>query len=182
MLARLSLLTRLALIALLLLSASAGMSCKSGSKKYGPAGTVNPDVDPLGNKGGASSIPEGGLKEVRPLGAGEYSSELKIIYFEYDSAKLSPEAIAMIEANAKWIKAHSGVTVQIEGHCDERGSVEYNTNLGQRRASSVREHLARLGVDPGRMTTISYGKERPVDPASNEGAWKKNRRVQFLVY
>ena len=109
-------------------------------------------------------------------------SELQTIFFPYDSARILPAERAKLESNAQWILAHPGMTIQVAGHCDERGSVEYNVNLGQRRADSVREELYKLGVDPGMLTTISYGEERPIDPGHTEEAWAKNRRAQFLIY
>lgn len=79
------------------------------------------------------------------------------------------------------LKRFSGVTVTIEGHTDERGTREYNLALGERRANSVRDYMIALGVDPNRIKTISYGKERPVDPSSNEDAWSRNRRAVTVV-
>ncbi|GIX45065.1 MAG: hypothetical protein KatS3mg130_1473 [Candidatus Sumerlaea sp.] len=108
--------------------------------------------------------------------------ELKRIYFEFDSAELLEPAKAQLRENAQWLKANPGVHVQIEGHCDERGTPEYNYALGQRRADAARMFLVREGVEPGRLHTISYGAERPDDPGHDEMAWAKNRRVQFLVY
>ena len=87
-----------------------------------------------------------------------------------------------LEQNAAWIKSHPNVTIQIEGHCDARGSTGYNLGLGQKRADSVRESLVKLGVAADRLVTISYGSERPIDPGQNESAYAKNRRAQFLAY
>ena len=109
-------------------------------------------------------------------------SDLETIYFTYDSYVLSDEMVAKLDNNAQWIFKHPGITIQIEGHCDERGSVEYNINLGQKRAETVREYLALMKVDPNLLTTISYGEERPMDRASTEEAWLRNRRVQFFIY
>jgi len=131
---------------------------------------------------GAVDEPTGSLKEVRPGAATATVSELRAIHFDYDSFQLSQEAAQILEANAQWIKEHSDVSIQIEGHCDERGSNEYNTNLGQKRAAAVREYLFRLGVDANRISTVSYGEERPIDPGHDEAAWARNRRAQFLVY
>jgi peptidoglycan-associated lipoprotein len=128
--------------------------------------------------------PAGGLKEVRPGAATATVSELRTVYFDYNSFQLSQEAAQILQANAQWItaKEHSDVNIQVEGHCDERGSNEYNTNLGQKRAAAVREYLFRLGVDANRISTVSYGEERPIDPGHDEAAWARNRRAQFLVY
>ena len=127
--------------------------------------------------------PTRGLREAgRAAADTKVLSELRTVYFDYNSYQLSQETAQTLEANAQWIKGHSDVNIQIEGHCDERGSNEYNINLGQKRADAVREYLFRLGVDPKRITTVSYGEERPIDPGHDEAAWAKNRRAQFLVY
>ncbi len=116
---------------------------------------------------------------------GAIVSELQTIRFAFDSYALSPEMLKRLESNAKWILKNTGIMIQIEGHCDERGSLEYNMNLGQKRADAVREQLYRLGVDPGRLITISFGEERPLprEPGDiDEEAWTKNRRAQFFIY
>lgn len=107
-------------------------------------------------------------------------SGLTTIHFEYDKAALTSDARQKLASNAEWVKAHPNVTVQIEGHTDERGSVEYNLSLGERRAKSVKSYLESLGVDGKRMTIISYGEEKPVQPGTDEGAWSKNRRANFV--
>ncbi|MBN1868038.1 OmpA family protein [Candidatus Sumerlaeota bacterium] len=111
-------------------------------------------------------------------------SELQTIRFAYDSYALSPEMQDLLRRNAEWIRAHPGITIQVEGHCDERGSTEYNLSLGQKRADTVREFLAREGIDPQSLVTISYGEERPLPDAMghDEEAWARNRRAQFLIY
>lgn len=107
-------------------------------------------------------------------------SGLSTIYFDYDKAQLSSDARKKLAQNADWIKSNSGYTVQVEGHTDERGSVEYNLALGERRAKSVRAYLESLGIDGKRMTIISYGEEKPIDPSHEESAWSKNRRANFV--
>lgn len=109
-------------------------------------------------------------------------SELQTVHFGYDSSQLSPEAIAILDANAQWLTANPSYQIQIEGHCDERGTLEYNLNLGDRRAKSVKAYLVSRGIDPNRLHTISYGEERPLDTTGTDAAWSMNRRVQFLVY
>jgi peptidoglycan-associated lipoprotein len=103
------------------------------------------------------------------------------IYFEYDKARLLPEAKAILKTKAKWLLANSGVNVVVEGHCDDRGSNEYNMALGDRRAQSAKNYLVDLGVPARRLTTISYGEEKPIAMGQNETAWAKNRRVQFVI-
>ncbi len=105
---------------------------------------------------------------------------LGTVYFELDQSRLTNEARAQLAANAEWIKNNPAVTVQIEGHTDERGSVEYNLSLGERRAKSVKTYLASLGVDGKRLTIISYGEEKPLEAGSGESAWAKNRRANFV--
>jgi peptidoglycan-associated lipoprotein len=101
------------------------------------------------------------------------------IHFKYDSYRLLAKARKNLRAKAKWLLANKDVSVVIEGHCDERGLDGYNLALGDQRAQKVKEYLVDLGVSPDRLTTISYGEERPVDPRHNEEAWAKNRRAHF---
>lgn len=103
------------------------------------------------------------------------------IYFAFDKSTLSPMAQENLRRKAEWLRANPAATVTIEGHCDERGTNEYNLALGDRRAESAKSFLTDLGIDAKRMATISYGEERPVDPRHNEEAWAKNRRAHFVV-
>lgn len=103
------------------------------------------------------------------------------IYFEFDSFGLTPKAKKVLADKAAYLKAHPAVKVLIEGHCDERGTAEYNLALGERRARAALDYLVFLGIDPKRLTSVSYGEERPVDPGHNEEAWAKNRRAHFVV-
>ncbi len=103
------------------------------------------------------------------------------IFFEYDSAALLSDAQATLQEKAAWMNTNSDVTVILEGHCDERGTEAYNLALGERRADAAKTFLIDLGITPERMTTISYGEERPVDPARNEEAWARNRRTHFVI-
>ena len=98
------------------------------------------------------------------------------VFYDFDKAVLKPEAQRTLERQATWMKQNSRVMVSIEGHADERGTREYNLALGERRANSVKDYLVVLGVNPSRINTISYGKERPVATGSNEAAWTQNRR------
>ncbi|MDX2500660.1 MAG: peptidoglycan-associated lipoprotein Pal [Deltaproteobacteria bacterium] len=103
------------------------------------------------------------------------------IYFEFDSATLTPAAQDNLLRKAEWLRENPDATVTVEGHCDDRGTNEYNLALGDRRAESAKSFLIDLGIDPSRLTTISYGEERPVDPRHMEEAWDKNRRDHFVV-
>lgn len=98
------------------------------------------------------------------------------VFFGYDRYDLTAEARQTLESQAQWLAQNQGLSITVEGHADERGTREYNLALGERRANSVRNYLVALGVSPARITTISYGKERPAVPGSNETAWAQNRR------
>jgi peptidoglycan-associated lipoprotein len=106
----------------------------------------------------------------------------KNIYFAFDRYDLNSEARENLEMLTDWLLAHPEFEVTIEGHCDERGTTEYNLALGERRAEAAKAYIVNLGMDIGKVTTISYGEELPVDPGHNEKAWAKNRRGHFLVY
>jgi peptidoglycan-associated lipoprotein len=103
------------------------------------------------------------------------------IYFDFDKSTLTPAAQDNLLQKAQWLRENPDATVTIEGNCDDRGTSEYNLALGDRRAEAAKAFLVDLGIDPMRMTTISYGEERPVDPRQNEEAWAKNRRDHFVV-
>ena len=105
----------------------------------------------------------------------------ELIHFEFDKSRLLPEAKAILRVKAEWLKANPEARAIIEGHCDERGTNEYNLALGDRRAQSAKTYLVDLGIAPERLTCISYGEERPLDPGHNEAAWAKNRRDQFVL-
>jgi peptidoglycan-associated lipoprotein len=98
------------------------------------------------------------------------------VFFGYDSYELTTDAQATLERQATWLKTYPAVTIVVEGHCDERGTREYNLALGERRAAAVANYLVALGVDPNRIQTISYGKERPAVDGHDETAWSQNRR------
>jgi peptidoglycan-associated lipoprotein len=134
-----------------------------------------PDVRPIEGEGASGAdIPGGGAL------SGE-GGPLADVHFELDSAALSDEARGILEKHALWLQGQRDVRVTIEGHCDERGTVEYNLALGEQRARAVREYLTSLGVAGARLKVVSYGKERPLDPGSDEAAWARNRRAHFNV-
>lgn len=108
-------------------------------------------------------------------------SPLKPAFFLLDSADLDDAAKAVVNANADVLRKYSSWVVTIEGHCDERGTAEYNLALGERRAVAVKTYLASLGISPDRLRTVSYGKEFPFDPGHTEDSWSKNRRAQFVI-
>lgn len=104
------------------------------------------------------------------------------IHFDFDRSEIKPEYEQTMRDNASWMNAHKSTSVTIEGHCDERGSIEYNIALGDRRANSARGYLENLGVDSGRMSTISYGEERPLCTEHDESCWWQNRRAEFVAH
>lgn len=118
-----------------------------------------------------------------PAGPVEVSavSPLKEIYFDFDKYNLKEEAKKSLNENFNWLRANPRARIEIEGHADERGSDEYNLALGERRAAAARGYLKTMGIAEERITTISYGEFRPVDPRHNEEAWSKNRRDHFLI-
>lgn len=105
---------------------------------------------------------------------------LSTIFFDYDQASITADARRQLAQNAEWIKSNNNVAVQIEGHCDARGTVEYNIALGERRAIAVKNYLVGLGISGKRLSIISYGKERPVAQGDSEDAYSKNRRANFV--
>ena len=105
----------------------------------------------------------------------------KDINYDFDKYNIRPGDAETLKANSAWFKANPGKKMRIEGHCDERGTVEYNLALGQKRADAAKAYIVNLGVDGKLIETVSYGKERPVDPGHNEAAWAKNRRAHFMA-
>ena len=103
------------------------------------------------------------------------------VFFNYDSSELDTDAQELLQDQVAWLKQYSNVSVIIEGHCDERGTREYNLALGEKRAQSVKNYLINLGISADRVSTISYGKERPAVVGSNDGAWAQNRRSVTIV-
>ena len=143
----------------------------------------DPDVAATADTGGASSTTQTtdtgqvapGSKEDFVINVGDR------VFFDYDQYDLKPEAQAQLERQAAWLQQFPAVTLTVEGHCDERGTREYNLALGERRANAVTNYLVALGVDPNRLQTISYGKERPEVLGADESAWAQNRRAVSLV-
>jgi len=111
-----------------------------------------------------------------------YESKLfKDIHFEFDKYDIRREDEEILRENAAWLKKNPKMKIQIEGHCDERGTAEYNLALGERRANMTKKYLLSLGISSDRISTISYGEEKPLDPGHNEEAWAKNRRAHTVV-
>ena len=119
--------------------------------------------------------------ESRSLDDLNRESPLQIVFFDYDSAELGEEARVALRANADLLNGTMSWVITIEGHCDERGTAEYNLGLGERRAFAARNYLLELGIAGRRVRTVSYGKEFPFDPAHDERAWAQNRRAHFVI-
>ena len=103
------------------------------------------------------------------------------IFYDYDKSALRTDAVEQLKTNANWLQTNTANNVIIEGHCDERGTSEYNLALGERRADSAKDYIVNLGVAPARMKTVSYGEEKPFAAGSNEDAWAQNRRAHFVA-
>jgi peptidoglycan-associated lipoprotein len=129
-----------------------------------------PTADASGTGGGTAGQPPAGSVEEFQVNIGDR------VFFDYDSYELRPDAQDTLQQQASWLQQYGQYSVTIEGHCDERGTREYNLALGERRANAVRNYLVALGVDGNRIQTISYGKERPAVEGHDEVAWSQNRR------
>ncbi len=166
---------------------------RSGDQAATDAGKAGAEQGALDQEalGGGTGVSEKGLSEDKSgaLEAEEASAaqmarerfENDDVYFEYDSSALLPEAQSVLMEKSEWLRNNPQADIVIEGHTDERGTVEYNLALGDRRAESVRTFIMELGVDTSRIRTVSYGEERPVDPGGDESAWARNRRAHFFV-
>ncbi|MBX7259877.1 MAG: peptidoglycan-associated lipoprotein Pal [Candidatus Hydrogenedentes bacterium] len=151
---------------------------------FTPSQSVSTSDTPLGLSGIPSGFEDTNSFELPNVDLASISfnkdnSLVKPIYFDYDSYELRPDALETLRANAEVLKQTPGNYVQVEGHCDERGTSEYNLALGDKRAQTTREQLIRLGVSGDRIVTITYGEEAPVDLGHDESAWAQNRRCEF---
>jgi len=182
----------LVLVALVLLAGCGGTKRKPavltdpGARPSGayPPATATPEPEqPVTEGPDTTAIPSGGptAEDFTPNDPSGENGPLEDIRFEYDRAEISDAARATLEKHALWLQNHRTAKVTVEGHCDERGTVDYNIALGDKRARAVRDYLASLGVAGDRMHTVSLGKERPLDPSSNDQAYAKNRRAHFVV-
>jgi peptidoglycan-associated lipoprotein len=124
--------------------------------------------------------PPPATKEEAPVRFNDWTAvpQIETVHFDFDKAELGEADRAILQKNAEYLKSESDKMALVEGHCDERGTIEYNLALGQKRAAAVREYYGKLGVPLGSIATISYGNEKPVDTAHNEAAWAKNRRAE----
>ena len=173
-------LVQITLAALIATVGLTGCKNKSGTGPGANKTGTDTGIAPLGP---GTDVTSTGGNGIRPegLNGGELShGQFAALYFDYDSARIRPSEESKIEAVAAYLKANPGKLV-VEGHCDERGTAEFNRALGERRALAAREELVKQGADGSRITTISYGKDRPADMGHDEAAWAKNRRCEFAV-
>jgi peptidoglycan-associated lipoprotein len=182
--------SRIPVIVLMLALAATAGACK----KQKPA-TIPPPAEPAPTTAPAEPVPttpketvsdfppETTTKTDMDPSVDELNRQgvLKTVYFDYDQEQLRDDARSTLQANAQWLRAHPGYKVRIEGNADDRGTIEYNLALGQRRADSVREYLGSLGATTGDLEVISYGEEKPVIDGQDEGSWSKNRRADFVI-
>jgi peptidoglycan-associated lipoprotein len=161
-----------ALVCLLLLNACA-------KKPVAPLAEISPAPPVVQTEAGVSASE--GLKSEALSEAAAPAALLKLekVYFDFDAYTLTPQAREVLAVNAEWLRKNPEARLTIEGHCDERGSDEYNLALGQRRADAAKNYLVGLGIAAARLTSISYGEERPAVTGSNESAWSQNRRAEF---
>jgi len=151
---------------------ASGLRCKSG--RCTPPGDCSSDADCTAGKK-CDAVTQ---RCVDSLAGGDCQSQLGVIHFEFNDSSLTTEARRQLDKAVDCFKGRRGA-VTLSGHCDERGTEEYNLHLGERRANSVKKYLSALGIDPKGLKTVSYGKERPADPGHDEAAWAKNRRVEL---
>jgi peptidoglycan-associated lipoprotein len=147
--------------------------CGKKPKMEAPTRTAATDTKALEGSG------EKPADETTPVFSGQ-SQRFAAVYFDFDKYNLRNDAKDVLRRNAALLKQNQNLRITVEGHCDERGTVEYNLALGEKRAKSVRDYLASLGINSGRLEVISYGKERPAVDGHNENAWSKNRRAEFV--
>ncbi len=134
----------------------------------------------------ASRLNEWDTADITNLDETQYSERFKrevqpVIYFEFNSVALTPQAMDVLNTQAAWLKENANAMIVVEGHCDERGTREYNLALGERRANAVKEYFALKGIDTNRIRMISYGKERPQVLGAGEAAWSQNRRAVTIA-
>jgi peptidoglycan-associated lipoprotein len=163
-----------------------GAVTAQGSTKVTPTDSTTYTITATGPGGSASATAAVSVNAPPPPPAPapapepDFNAEVHDAYFDTDKANIRPDARDAISKSADFLKAHPSIKVNIEGHCDERGSTEYNLGLGDRRASAVKQYLVSLGVSADRITTVSFGKEKPVCMEHNETCWQQNRRGHFV--
>jgi peptidoglycan-associated lipoprotein len=180
---------RLVLVALLLVTVAACAKKQPPVARPAPppaSGATGVPTPPLPPEPVSEPMPVPPMPEEDEIGARSLDdlnrdSPLQPVFFGYDASEITAEAQAALQANAALLRRFGSWQITIEGHCDERGTAEYNLALGERRATTARDYLISLGIGADRLRTVSYGKEFPFEPGSNEGAWAKNRRAHFVI-
>ena len=162
-----------------------GAVTAQGSTKVSPSDTTTYTVTATGPGGSASATATVSVNAPPPpppppTPEPDFNQEVRDAYFDYDKADIRPDARASLSTTADFLKKYPSIKVTIEGHCDERGSTEYNLGLGDRRANAVKQYLASLGISADRMGTVSFGKEKPFCMEHNEACWQQNRRGHFV--
>ncbi len=162
-------------IVMISLAFSALSGCRSWRKSGSPGGASDLQLEVLEGDYGLGTVRD------------EFGTRLTDVlftpvYFDYDRYKINSQETAKIEQVAAYLNANRDITLVCEGHCDERGSNEYNLSLGENRALAVRAYLINIGIDAGRLHTRSYGEEKPASQGTGESAWRLNRRVEFGLY
>jgi peptidoglycan-associated lipoprotein len=169
---------------------------QAGPAAVGPGAAVAPakpmPLAPPGTKPGETPVTRPAPPAERPVQAAPgkptpgapgtpVASPLKDVFFDYDKAAVRDDQKAALSENVTWLKANPSAKITVEGHCDERGTAEYNLGLGERRAKATKDYLVAAGIPADRISTISYGKERPFVLGHDESAWKWNRRGHFVI-
>jgi peptidoglycan-associated lipoprotein len=185
---------------LILASAGCSSATKTDSTSSSPAdsGASAKDKQPTGAGPGGSTresklpatsdqakegqaTPRSSLEELQAGKSAAKSGPLRDVLFDYDRSDLTPDAREILKTNADWLKKNPSAKVEVEGHCDERGTNDYNIALGAKRSQTAKDYLVRLGIAADRLSTVSYGEEIPVCTESNENCWRQNRRARFVV-
>ncbi|MGB0453261.1 MAG: peptidoglycan-associated lipoprotein Pal [Bacteriovoracaceae bacterium] len=162
-------------LVLVLISTLALTGCQS-KKKKGASDAGQPNV----SSSGAGSTDLSSIALMSDSDSGK-AGTLKTVYFAFNSSSLTSASRDTLKGNAEWLKANPSVKIDVEGHCDERGGIQYNIALGDKRAKSIKKYLTALGVESNRVRTISFGKERPLAFGHDESSWSQNRRGNFVI-
>lgn len=170
----------LAVCGLVFVAACTKPAVKSETTDLQSTETVLPDEEPTATASSMTEeMEEGAITSAEAQTTEAFQREA--IHFDFDKSTLTQAAQNILRAKALWLRNNPDIAVVVEGHCDERGTSEYNLALGDRRAKSAMDFLVDMGIEPSRLSTISYGEEKPVDRRHNEAAWAKNRRAEFVI-
>jgi peptidoglycan-associated lipoprotein len=168
-------------ITTLLLLAALGLVAAGCARKSVEAPPASPPTPPVTTPD-TTPVPKPTTPETPvPSGTGVTTADFQPAFFDFDSYALREDARAALDKDARLLRENTGVKVTVEGHCDERGTAEYNQALGEKRAQAARDYLVAAGIDTGRIQVVSYGKEQPFDLGHDEAAWAKNRRAHVVV-